>query len=244
MMKKAFDLHIHSKYSFDSFTDPHDIVKAAKKKGISGIAVTDHNTIKGSIVTKKYMSEDFIVISGAEINSEAGHICALFITEDIRSKSAAEIIDEIHDQDGLAVLAHPFKSSRLNINKHIIKKIDAIEVFNSRTKQDYNQKAYELAIEKEKPFTAGSDAHFLKEIGNTKLFLDDISDEEDLRYSILKNTYKERHVEDSELKNNPMIDQNISPFYFKTASRINANLKNGTIYKLPYTILKSFAKDL
>jgi predicted metal-dependent phosphoesterase TrpH len=243
-MNRAFDFHIHSKYSFDSFTNPQDIVKAAKKNGISGIAITDHNTVKGSIVTKKYMSKDFIVISGAEINSEVGHICALFITEDIKSKSALEIIDEIHNQNGLAVLAHPFKSSRLTINEDIIKEIDAIEVFNSRTKQDYNQKAYEFAAKMKKPFTAGSDAHFLKEIGNTKLFLDDISDEEDIRYSILKNRHKKKGGEELKLKENPAISQSISPFYFKTASRINANLKNGTIYKLPYTIIKSFAKDL
>ena len=42
-----FDFHIHSKYSFDSFMDIEKIIKVAKKRGIDGIAIADHNTIKG-----------------------------------------------------------------------------------------------------------------------------------------------------------------------------------------------------
>lgn len=41
-----YDLHIHSKYSSDGVLDPEKIVKIATKRGLSGIAITDHNTIK------------------------------------------------------------------------------------------------------------------------------------------------------------------------------------------------------
>jgi predicted metal-dependent phosphoesterase TrpH len=223
--------------------NPQDAIKSAKKKGISGIAITDHNTVKGGTFAKRYTSDDFIIISGSEINSEIGHICGLFITEDIKSRLAIEIIDEIHNQSGLAILAHPFKSPKSKFSEDIIKKIDAIEVFNSRTKQNNNQKAYEFAAKNKVPFTAGSDAHFMEEIGNAKLILDNVFDEEDIRHSILNNTIKEEDIKELKLKENPAIIQNISPFYFKTASRIIANLKNGTIYKLPYTVIKSIIKD-
>ena len=48
------DLHIHSKYSYDGILEPKDIVKIAIKKGLDGIAITDHNTVKGALEAKKY----------------------------------------------------------------------------------------------------------------------------------------------------------------------------------------------
>jgi len=47
-----FDLHIHSSYSSDGLMNPKTIVKIAIKRHLSGIAVTDHNTIKGGLKAK------------------------------------------------------------------------------------------------------------------------------------------------------------------------------------------------
>jgi len=49
-----YDLHIHSKYSYDGILEPRDIVKIAIKRGLDGIAITDHNTVKGALEAKKY----------------------------------------------------------------------------------------------------------------------------------------------------------------------------------------------
>ncbi|MFX0204875.1 MAG: PHP domain-containing protein, partial [Candidatus Hodarchaeota archaeon] len=48
------DLHVHSKYSFDSLMEPKTIIKVAGKKGLDCVAVTDHNTIKGGSTTEKF----------------------------------------------------------------------------------------------------------------------------------------------------------------------------------------------
>ena len=40
-----YDLHIHLKYSSDGVLDPEKIVKIAAKRGLNGVAITDHNTI-------------------------------------------------------------------------------------------------------------------------------------------------------------------------------------------------------
>ncbi len=48
-----YDFHTHTKYSSDGYVEPRRLVKVAIKNGISGIAVTDHNTIKGRIRSKK-----------------------------------------------------------------------------------------------------------------------------------------------------------------------------------------------
>jgi len=43
-----YDLHIHLKYSYDGISElePKEIIKIAIKQGLTGIAITDHSTIK------------------------------------------------------------------------------------------------------------------------------------------------------------------------------------------------------
>ena len=42
------DPHIHSIYSGDSNSQVKDILKQAQKVGLNAIAISDHNTVKGS----------------------------------------------------------------------------------------------------------------------------------------------------------------------------------------------------
>jgi len=56
------DLHVHSMYSFDSFMSVDKIIKLAKKKDLNGIAIVDHNNIKGGMEGKKInKNKDFII---------------------------------------------------------------------------------------------------------------------------------------------------------------------------------------
>jgi len=41
------DLHCHSYYSDDGISSPEKLIKMALKKGLDGIALTDHDTTKG-----------------------------------------------------------------------------------------------------------------------------------------------------------------------------------------------------
>lgn len=158
------DLHIHSKYSFDSILEPEKILKVAKKRGLDGIAITDHNTIKGGLEAKK-INEDqnFFVIVGSEISTESGDIIGLFLNEEIKSRNSMEVIKEIKEQGGITVLPHPYKGHK-NIEE-IAKHVDMIEAYNARTSTELNEKAYNLARRLGKPTLAGSDAHLYREIG-------------------------------------------------------------------------------
>lgn len=180
-----FDLHIHSKYSFDSMLEPKKILKVAKKKGLDGIAITDHNTIKGGSEAKKINREqDFLVVIGSEINTEVGDIIGLFLSEDIKSRSSMEVIEEIKEQGGIVVLPHPCKGHKLN--DEILKSVDAIEGFNARTNKENNIEAVKLGEKHNKPIVAGSDAHFASEIGLAKTYFGgNISS--DMRASFLSN---------------------------------------------------------
>jgi hypothetical protein len=192
-----FDLHIHSKYSFDSISKPSKILKIAKKRNLNGIAITDHNTIRGAIeakhILKNNKENNFFVIIGTEIGTDRGDILGLFIEEEIKSRSTLEVIDEIKHKGGLAILPHPYKRTG-HIIEEIITRVDAIEGFNARGEQrscqSRNKLALNLAKAANKPLTAGSDAHFYFEIGRGRCITDDVSDVEGIRKMILEGKTK------------------------------------------------------
>lgn len=164
-----FDLHVHSKYSKDSLLKPETILKVAKKKGLAGVAITDHNTIKGGLITQKMnVDENLTVIVGSEIKTEYGDIIGLFLQNEITSREFDGVVNEIKNQDGLVVLAHPFRNI-LNYPDSIFKKIDLIEIFNSRSHKKDVISSYYLVKKYKKPVTAGSDAHLFYEIGKAYL---------------------------------------------------------------------------
>lgn len=159
-----FDLHVHSKYSYDSNLSPEKIIKSAKKKGLNGVAITDHNTILGGIETSKINKDkDFHVIVGEEIKTEYGDIVALFIREEIKARNFEDVLEEIKSQEGLSVLAHPFR--HFKSPEKIINKLDLVEGFNARSKAEDNLKAIEIAKRYNKALCAGSDVHFSFELG-------------------------------------------------------------------------------
>lgn len=161
------DLHIHTYHSSDSLMKPDKIVKTAKSVGLTGIAVSDHNTIQGGLECKRVNKDDnFLVIVGAEISTEVGDIIGLFLHKEILSRKFADVVEEIQSQSGLVLLSHPFKGHKLD--EIDFNKIDLIEGYNSRLHPRENQKAIELAEGKNIPIVAGSDAHFYSEIGNCR----------------------------------------------------------------------------
>lgn len=181
-----FDLHTHTKYSSDGVIEPEKVVKTAIKRGLSGIAITDHDAIKGSLRAKKYETEDFEVIIGSEISTERGEIIGLFLSHEIKSHIFQEVVEEIKEQDGITVLPHPFDDIRrngINPGKKDIKLVDCVETFNSRClRQKYNNKASQFARTNGLSVVAGSDAHFASEIGNAGVIING----DDLRKSLIK----------------------------------------------------------
>jgi predicted metal-dependent phosphoesterase TrpH len=157
------DLHIHSQYSEDAIGSPEEITKILKKKGLHGMAITDHNSIEGSLKAMKFAAEDFIVIPGVEISTSDGHIIVLNIKENIPSGlSIDETIEKIIDLGGTPIIPHLFRSmSGIKIDKLKIigKKINAIEVFNSCSVPQTNLKTIKIAKKYKLGGTGGSDTH-------------------------------------------------------------------------------------
>lgn len=168
-----FDLHMHSRYSFDGIMSPRHMVELARRKGLAGISVSDHNTISGGVEARAANHDpDFLVIVGAEIQTEIGDILGLFLSQEIKSRISTEVIEEIHHQGGIAILPHPYAYHQ-NLSGDVLRLFDGVEIYNGRDKRDYASRAYAEFV---KPFglapVANSDAHLYWEIGRACTSLD------------------------------------------------------------------------
>jgi predicted metal-dependent phosphoesterase TrpH len=162
-----YDIHVHSCFS-DGAATPSEIVAHAKKIGLNGIALTDHNEVKGALEALKYNSPEFMVIPGIEVSSKEGHILGLEVTEIVpRGLSAEETIERIHDLGGIAIAAHPFDRLRQGVGYLAFElDFDAVEVFNGHTMLTIKGPDQVLKELEGIPAVGGSDAHLLCELGS------------------------------------------------------------------------------
>jgi len=192
-----FDLHIHTQYSMDSSSKPERIMKIAKKRGMDGVAVTDHNNIRGwnhmIDAAKKF---GLMLVLGEEVrirdNNGSYEILGLFLNDRIKARDFDEVVDQIKEQGGIACLPHPFDPFKVKFKDRdsLAKKIDAVEVFNARCPLPiYNEKALVFAKKHKLGMTAGSDAHTEQEVGRAYVEAD-VESLEDLKQAILKGEIK------------------------------------------------------
>ena len=162
-----FDLHIHSTYS-DGHADVKEIIKAAKRRGLDGIALTDHDTMRGIPVARKYIRDrrlDLILIPGIEVTTSEGHLLVLGVDEPPEKKlSPEETIEMAHDLGGIADVPHPYHPFRHAIGR--IPNADAVEVYNSKHLFGLaNGRAKLEARRRGMSMVAGSDSHFADTVG-------------------------------------------------------------------------------
>ncbi|KTG09962.1 phosphoesterase [Haloprofundus marisrubri] len=168
----SVELHAHSALSYDGRDPVELLLEQAAAVDLDALAVTDHDEIDASIEAAERAADYGLVgIVGMEITSSAGHILAFDIDEAIPAGlSYDETLDRIWEQDGLAVVPHPFQKSRHGVAPHITReqlaRADAIEVYNSRLLTGLaNRKAEKFALANDLPMTAGSDAHISEMVG-------------------------------------------------------------------------------
>jgi predicted metal-dependent phosphoesterase TrpH len=161
---------MHTIYSRDGAIKPADAIRIAKKRGLDGIAVTDHDTIRGGLEALKLKPEGLDIIVGAEIKTDRGDVIGLFLNEEIKARDHMEVIDAIRRQGGVTVVPHPFDSMRGSafwLTDKDSKKMDAIEVMNARcVLKRSNRMAGIYADDYNIGKVGGSDAHFGAEIAN------------------------------------------------------------------------------
>jgi predicted metal-dependent phosphoesterase TrpH len=170
------DLHIHSMHSEDAQGSAKEIKKHLIKKGLQGMAITDHNTIKGGKTAVKESSPDFIVIPGVEISTADGHLLGYNVSKDIpKHLSVEETCDRILDEGGLPIVPHLFRNMsgiKEEKLKSLLPKLSAIEVYNSCSLPKTNLKTATVAKKYNLGGTGGSDSHEPHYAGNAYTLID------------------------------------------------------------------------
>jgi predicted metal-dependent phosphoesterase TrpH len=187
-MLHRFDLHLHSYFSADAASAPEELIAAAKARGLSGIAITDHDTCEAHeyLIEKGLERPDgqpvdgFLVIPGMEVSTADGHLLCVGTTLPVmRGESAVKVVKAIEDRGGVAIPAHPYDRWRAGIRQEILDVLDlkAIEVFNAAAKRECNEQAHAYATRRGLSMTASSDAHHASAVAasSTTFELDSLS---------------------------------------------------------------------
>jgi hypothetical protein len=137
-MKRGI-FHVHSVFS-DGEERLERLIEVFRDSGMSFAAVSDHAEVFDAARMEEYVSlceslsdERFLVIPGLEFALHGGHIHILGygIGRRVRFAQMDELVDGIHKEGGIAVLAHP-PSGSTNLIASIKAKLDGIEVWNGR----------------------------------------------------------------------------------------------------------------
>ncbi len=160
------DLHNHTRYSPDSRVSPAELVAVARRIGLQGLAITDHNAVGGIAEAEGAAGKDFVVLPGIEVSTAAGHVLGYGVREAIlRGLSVAETVERITALGGVAVAAHPFRFwSGIGARALGEATFPAYETANARTLRRGNVRARDLAKLAKVGETGGSDSHFLDEV--------------------------------------------------------------------------------
>ncbi|MEP7289550.1 MAG: PHP domain-containing protein [Chloroflexota bacterium] len=179
-MGKA-DLHMHSTYSDGYQTVAQILQRVEQYTELDVIAITDHDCIDGALLARDLSTRNrgrIEVIVGAEISTRDGHLLALNIEHLIPANlPMSETIQAIHEQGGLAVVAHPLSrwcpsaklATLLELAAHKDHTPDGIEIYNgSFAGVGSNNRVRELNdAQLGWSATGGSDAHTMSAIGSS-----------------------------------------------------------------------------
>ncbi len=175
-MELKIDFHVHSNASLDGRSDLSDLAKAAKARGLDGIAICDHN---GFTLAAPETREGVLLLPGCEVSARTGHVLALFCGEQFRPdpKDLPELSDaagRIRSSGGIAVIAHPYTRDDKD-REGEAEALDGVECANARAcfhNPRANDMAADLAARHRLIATGGSDAHEAGEVGNCYTVVD------------------------------------------------------------------------
>ncbi|HLB44049.1 MAG TPA: PHP domain-containing protein [Candidatus Limnocylindrales bacterium] len=189
------DLHCHTSASFDSLSRPAAVMRAATERGLTHLAITDHDRIDIALAARDAAPHGLAVIVGQEVRTSAGDLIALFIERPIPpGLTPSEAAARVRDQGGAVGLAHPFDRFRAGAGRRgwedelerLIPLLDYVETWNARLMLgDGNRRAAEFALANGLPGVAVSDAHTLMEVGVAyTIFAGPLGSAEELRAAL------------------------------------------------------------
>ena len=170
------DTHCHTKYSYDNWLEPLDLIRRARALGLDGVVITEHYSYEASAPVEQVgRYEGFLVLRGVEIATDKGHLLAYGMEDDgwnIWGRDSylplEGVIARINDLGGICAPAHPFRNVGLaSLMEGLLdlKDIAAVESHNGVNAESDNDLAISTASHLGLPTLGGSDCHKTVAVG-------------------------------------------------------------------------------
>lgn len=169
---------MHTRESKDGVSSLQEIIIAAKRKGLDGLAVTDHDIPMSKEHAERVTSESgLIVVPGIEVSSKSGHVILLCPKEQSFKDPALNDVVKVAKEWGCPlIIPHPADPLSHGIGEEVVRSIKyinpALEVLNASTFSIYNHRAKKIAEELCLYEVGGSDAHVASAVGSAYTLVD------------------------------------------------------------------------
>ena len=190
------DLHVHTApRSPCSNIDPIELIQEAKRIGLDGICLTEHQVLwEAHEVITLGQNNGIKIFRGNEITTAQGDVLVFGLEKGIQGIiPAKKLYEEVKSVNGFAAAAHPFRGFKVfgvgqlgmdldqACTKKLLQYVDAVEIKNGRVSDRENRLAMEVADRLGLLAIAGSDAHEIEALGTwVTCFEKDIHSETDL----------------------------------------------------------------
>lgn len=196
------DLHVHTLASDGTSSIAEILEHAETSTELDVIAITDHERIDAALAARAMAQDRGLrvqVVVGEEITTRGGHLLGLFLTRRVPPlKSLRWSIEDIHDQGGLAIPAHPFVPVWICAQGFVLRRLlddpdpavrpDGLETFNPTAVGRYGHRAaVRFATDRGLAAVGSSDAHVATAVGSATTTFPGRTPE-DLRAAILAGT--------------------------------------------------------
>ena len=181
------DMHLHTtKGASDSMLDPNALIEEARRVGLTGVNITEHDRMWESwdLAPFRKQHEGIFVSNGMEVSTDMGHILAVGLRGYEGGIRRLEKLRQVADEQGaFLIVAHPFRhffdpvhfkregKEPFNLTPEqasklpVFQLVHGIEVLNGCNTPRENYFALQVAKTLGKPGTGGSDAHSTQGIG-------------------------------------------------------------------------------
>jgi predicted metal-dependent phosphoesterase TrpH len=203
--RMTIDLHVHTyPASPCSSASVDSLIEEAKRIGLDGICLTDHNHVwDAARVEELRQKHGYLILRGNEITTNQGDVLVFGLDRDIQGiidlKALRQQVDEA---GGFMIVAHPFRGFLIvgvdqagltpekAMERPLFRYVDAVEVLNGKVTEKENDFALKVTEGLGLPGTGGSDAHDAAEVGMYATeFYEVIRNERDLIAALKKGNY-------------------------------------------------------
>jgi hypothetical protein len=172
------DLHLHTSWnSADSNLSPADLIQEAKRLGLDGVVVTEHDRGWDRFLARDLAAEhNFLFLRGMEVSTDLGHILVYGLEEYVSGIRHAEKLRRVvEDAGGVLAVAHPFRRAftpdfrhgkeptpltlKAAAHRPVFDLVHGVEVCNGGSIDRENKFALEVCDYLGLSPTGGSDAH-------------------------------------------------------------------------------------